>query len=258
MAREDLAAVLVPSADPHLSEYLPERWQGRQWLSGFTGSVGTLVVTADFAGVWADSRYWTQAEAQLAGTGIELMKMMAGQQTAPHVDWLAQNVPAGATVGVDGAVLGVAAARALAEALTARGIVLRTDLDLLDAVWPQRPALPDAARVRARRAARERGARREAGRSAPRDAGEGRAVALHLHARRPRLALQPARRRRQLQPGVRRARADRARRCASLFVADGKVPGALADALARDGSARRAVRARGRRARPRCPPAPRC
>jgi Xaa-Pro aminopeptidase len=142
MAREALAAVLVPSSDPHISEYLPEHWQGRQWLSGFTGSVGTLVVTADFAGVWVDSRYWTMAEAQLAGTGIALMKMMAGQQSAPHVDWLAENVAAGETVAVDGAVLGVAAARALKDALTARGIVLRTDLDLLDAVWPERPGLP--------------------------------------------------------------------------------------------------------------------
>jgi Xaa-Pro aminopeptidase len=142
MAREALAAVLVPSSDPHISEYLPEHWQGRQWLSGFTGSVGTLVVTADFAGVWVDSRYWTMAEAQLAGTGIALMKMMAGQQSAPHVDWLAENVAAGETVAVDGAVLGVAAARALQDALTARGIVLRTDLDLLDAVWPERPGLP--------------------------------------------------------------------------------------------------------------------
>jgi Xaa-Pro aminopeptidase len=142
MAREALAAVLVPSSDPHISEYLPGRWQGRQWLSGFTGSVGTLVVTADFAGVWVDSRYWTQAEAQLAGTGIALMKMMAGQQSAPHVDWLAENVAAGETVAVDGAVLGVAAARTLKDALTARGIVLRTDLDLLDAVWPERPGLP--------------------------------------------------------------------------------------------------------------------
>ncbi|SAK91087.1 aminopeptidase [Caballeronia glebae] len=144
MALDKLAAVLVPSADPHLSEYLPERWQARQWLSGFTGSVGTLVVTADFAGVWVDSRYWTQAETQLAGTGIVLMKMMGGQQTAPHVDWLAQHVPSGATVAVDGAVLGVAAARALSDALSARGIVLRTDLDLLDAVWPARPGLPEA------------------------------------------------------------------------------------------------------------------
>ncbi|WP_277186165.1 aminopeptidase P family protein [Caballeronia sp. BR00000012568055] len=144
MARDQIAAVLIPSADPHLSEYLPERWQGRQWLSGFTGSVGTLVVTADFAGVWVDSRYWTQAEAQLAGTGIQLMKMMGGQQTAPHVDWLAQNVAEGNVVSVDGAVLGVAAARALSDALTARGILLRTDADVLEAVWPERPGLPDA------------------------------------------------------------------------------------------------------------------
>ena len=101
MKQAGLAAWLVPSADPHLSEYLPGRWQGREWLSGFTGSVGTLVVTADFAGLWVDSRYWVQAEAQLAGTGIQLMKMFGGQQSAPHIDWLAQNVPTGATVGVD-------------------------------------------------------------------------------------------------------------------------------------------------------------
>ncbi|MDR5810053.1 aminopeptidase P family protein [Caballeronia sp. LZ019] len=144
LAADRFDAVLVPSADPHLSEYLPERWQARQWLSGFTGSVGTLVVTQDFAGVWVDSRYWTQAETQLAGTGIVLMKMMGGQQTAPHVEWLAENVPSGGVVVVDGAVLGVAAARALGDALTARGIALRTDVNVLDAVWPDRPGLPDA------------------------------------------------------------------------------------------------------------------
>jgi Xaa-Pro aminopeptidase len=65
MRREGIHALLVPSADPHLSEYLPGYWQGRQWLSGFHGSVGTLIVTADFAGVWADSRYWEQATKEL-------------------------------------------------------------------------------------------------------------------------------------------------------------------------------------------------
>jgi len=73
MRREGIHALLVPSADPHLSEYLPGYWQGRQWLSGFHGSVGTLIVTADFAGVWADSRYWEQATKELKGSGIELV-----------------------------------------------------------------------------------------------------------------------------------------------------------------------------------------
>lgn len=79
MRREGIHALLVPSADPHLSEYLPGYWQGRQWLSGFHGSVGTLIVTADFAGVWADSRYWEQATKELKGSGIELVKLQPGQ-----------------------------------------------------------------------------------------------------------------------------------------------------------------------------------
>ncbi|MGZ8994469.1 MAG: aminopeptidase P family N-terminal domain-containing protein, partial [Burkholderiaceae bacterium] len=141
MQRHGIAAVVVPSSDPHLSEYLPERWQGREWLSGFTGSVGTLVVAENFAGVWADSRYWTQAEGQLAGTGIELMKIGSSGSSA-HLDWLAENVARGAQVAVDGAVLGLSGARALQSALDQRGIELRTDLDLLNDVWDDRAALP--------------------------------------------------------------------------------------------------------------------
>ena len=142
MAAAGLAAYVVPSSDPHLSEYLPKRWQARQWLSGFTGSAGTLVVTADFAGVWADSRYWVQAQTELAGTGIELVKMAGGAQTQAHVEWLANRLTAGERVGVDGAVLGLAAARTLRDALEARSIALVTDRDLLDTVWTDRPALP--------------------------------------------------------------------------------------------------------------------
>jgi Xaa-Pro aminopeptidase len=138
------AACVVPSSDPHLSEYLPQRWQGRSWISGFTGSVGTLVVTADFAGVWADSRYWVQAEAELAGSGIELMKMRLGE-AQPHADWLAANLPEGARVAVDGAVLGMAAARALSATLAQRGITLDPAVDLLDTIWPDRPSLPTGA-----------------------------------------------------------------------------------------------------------------
>lgn len=140
---EGLAAVLVPSSDPHLSEYLPERWQGRQWLSGFTGSMGTLVITLDRAAVFADSRYWTQAEAELAGTGTELVRIPTGSSTH-HLDWLAREVPAGDAVGVDGDVLGLAAAQALRHALEAAGVKLRTDVDVLAHAWPERPGLPQA------------------------------------------------------------------------------------------------------------------
>ncbi|URI07011.1 aminopeptidase P family protein [Aquincola tertiaricarbonis] len=143
LARHQLAAVLVPSADPHLSEYLPERWQGRQWLSGFTGSMGTLVVTRDQAALFADSRYWVQAEAQLAGSGIELVKIATGGSTA-HVDWLARACQAGDTVGVDGNVLGLGAAQQLRSVLQAAGVQLRTDVDLLQELWPDRPGLPAA------------------------------------------------------------------------------------------------------------------
>jgi Xaa-Pro aminopeptidase len=143
LARHGLAAVLVPSSDPHLSEYLPERWQGRQWLSGFTGSMGTLVVTRDGAALFADSRYWVQAEAELAGSGIELVKIPTGNATR-HVEWLAGHVKAGDTVGVDGSVLGLAAAQGLRSALEAVGATLHTDFDVLAEIWPERPGLPAA------------------------------------------------------------------------------------------------------------------
>ena len=140
MQREGIDALLVPSADPHLSEYLPEHWQARQWLSGFQGSVGTLIVTADFAGLWADSRYWEQAQVELDGSGIQLVKLMAGQPGP--LDWLGSQVHAGATVAVDGAVMAVAAARQLREKLQHTGASLRTDIDLFAEIWPDRPPLP--------------------------------------------------------------------------------------------------------------------
>lgn len=140
MAGEGVDALLVPSADPHLSEYLPGHWQGRQWLSGFHGSVGTLVVTADFAGLWADSRYWEQAQHELAGSGIELMKLLPGQPGA--LEWLGEHVRYQGTVAVDGAVMALASARQLQERLKAREVRLLTHLDLLERVWDGRPALP--------------------------------------------------------------------------------------------------------------------
>lgn len=141
MARHQVDAFIVPSSDPHLSEYLPGRWKGREWMSGFTGSVGTFIATADFAGVWTDGRYWTQAEQELAGSEIKLMKIPSGASLL-HIDWLAANMQSGQTVAVDARVLGLSVERLLRDALAARGIKLRTDLDLLDEVWPDRPELP--------------------------------------------------------------------------------------------------------------------
>ncbi len=143
MQQENIQAVLMLSSDPHLSEYLPEHWKSREWLSNFTGSMGTLVVTPDAALLFADSRYWQQAEVELAGTGITLFKIVSAARQE-HVDWLAANVGAKNTVAVDGAVLGLAAGRALQAGLDARGVALRTDCDLMATVWADRPTLPQA------------------------------------------------------------------------------------------------------------------
>ncbi|WP_428424839.1 aminopeptidase P family protein [Methylibium sp.] len=141
MAVQRIDAVLLPSSDPHLSEYLPGHWQARAWFSGFTGSMATLVVLADRAALFADSRYWTQAEAQLAGTGIELVKIATGTAAA-HIEWIASALRPGQTLAVDAAVLGLAVAKQLRDAMDAARIALRTDSDPLTTAWPERPALP--------------------------------------------------------------------------------------------------------------------
>ena len=142
LVKQDLTAIIVPSADPHLSEYLPEYWQTRQWLTGFTGSVGTLVVTADFAGLWTDSRYWVHAADQLDGTGISLQKLAPGQPN--HIDWLAEHLAEGDSVAVDGNVLSIAEQDRLLDGFDASDITLITDRDVLTDIWADRPALPTA------------------------------------------------------------------------------------------------------------------
>lgn len=148
LKNNDISAIIIPSADPHLSEYLPEYWQGRQWLSGFTGSVGTLIVTHDFAGLWADSRYWVQAADQLEDTGITLQKLQPGSPN--HAQWLAANLNAGDSVAIDGNVLSLAEQDRLLDAFDEvadseeDGIRLITELDLLGEIWQDRPELPSA------------------------------------------------------------------------------------------------------------------
>lgn len=143
MAKRSIAACLVPTADPHLSEYLPAHWQAREWLSGFTGSAGTLVVTATEAGLWTDSRYFSQAEQQLAGSGIALMKQ--GVAHAPeHLAWLQQHLHQGDVIAIAGDSVSVATQRQIERLLGSVGIKLRVDLDLPGDIWPDRAALPKA------------------------------------------------------------------------------------------------------------------
>ncbi|HXE18312.1 MAG TPA: aminopeptidase P family protein [Castellaniella sp.] len=143
LVRAGLQACWVPTADPHLSEYLPEHWMARAWLSGFDGSAGGVLVTADFAGLWTDSRYWVQAEHQLQGSGITLMR--AGAPDVPDVlAWMCAHLRAGDRVAVDGRVLDCATAQRWHDALPGAGLSLVLDQDPVGAVWAGRPALPRA------------------------------------------------------------------------------------------------------------------
>ena len=144
MQKAGISAVIVPQTDAHQSEYLAEHWQVRKWLSGFTGSAGTLVVTLNEAYLWADSRYFIQAARQLAETGIELMK--DGLPDTPSIEsWLCSNLESGSTVGVDGMLFSVSAVSALKGALSAAGLTLDTCFAPIDEIWTDRPALPDDA-----------------------------------------------------------------------------------------------------------------
>lgn len=144
MDEAGIAAVIIPQTDAHQSEYLAEYWQVRQWLSGFTGSAGSLVVTADKALLWTDSRYFLQAAQQLESTGIELMK--DGLPATPSIEeWLCSTLPAGSTVGVDGMVFSVTDIERLSSALTHAGISVDTNFAPIDELWSGRPALPNDA-----------------------------------------------------------------------------------------------------------------
>lgn len=134
-------AVIVPSADPHQSEYTPERSQARAYMSGFTGSAGTVVVTADHAGLWTDSRYFVAAEAQLRNSEVSLHKS-AITGAIEYPEWLARHLSAGSRVGIDPRLIPVAAQRSLASRLGRGGITLVALDDPMAEVWPDRPALP--------------------------------------------------------------------------------------------------------------------
>lgn len=144
MRREHLAAFIFPSTDAHQSEYVAAHWQGREWISGFNGSAGTVVVTLTSAALWTDSRYFLAAEEQLKGTEYQLMKLKV-EGTPTIAQWLAQELAdvESPEVGIDGMVNSYHSATALISDLRKLGgISVRTNFDPLSIVWKNRPAIP--------------------------------------------------------------------------------------------------------------------
>lgn len=137
MIAKQLDAYFIPSSDPHSSEYLAEHWQGRRWLSGFTGTAGSLVVTLNDAGLWTDGRYYIQAEEQLKGSGIKLFRMV-DPGVPSWTQWLSQTLPKNGKVGFDGQTVTVDQA----DTLTSLGLEVVANEDLLNSIWLDRPTVP--------------------------------------------------------------------------------------------------------------------
>lgn len=134
-------AIIIPTEDPHQSEYPPAHWKLREWLSGFTGSAGMLVVTRDQAGLWTDSRYFIQAEEELKGSSIILHKVH--DRSAPgHLDWLNQNLSSGEKLLVINELIPYASFKKIGSKLEKKGILLEAINDPFSTIWPERPALP--------------------------------------------------------------------------------------------------------------------
>ena len=143
MQKEATDALIIMSADPHMSEYLPDHWKIRQWITGFTGSVGTIVITQDFAGLWVDGRYWVQAEQQLAGTGFVLQKLSHAPETT-HLAWLKQHLAPQSCIAVDGQSISIQAYQALKQLAEQYQFNLNLDSTAIASIWTDRPALPVA------------------------------------------------------------------------------------------------------------------
>ncbi len=141
MKEQGIDAYIIPSSDPHISEYLPEHYKCISWTSGFTGSAGTLVITLDFAGLWTDSRYFVQAVDQLEGSGFELVKLKV-QHAAEYVNWISEKFNNGATLAFDGNLASLAVAHAIKSTLEPLNFTINGHVDLLAPIWKGRPELP--------------------------------------------------------------------------------------------------------------------
>lgn len=142
MSENNIAVAIIPQSDPHQSEYIADHWQVRRWLSGFTGSAGTLVVTNSEALLWTDSRYFIQATDQLNGTGIKLMK--DGLIETPSItQYIIDNTPSGATIGIDGMVYSANEAESMKATFASHNININDAFNPIPEMWSDRPTLPD-------------------------------------------------------------------------------------------------------------------
>ena len=139
---KSISAFIIPSTDPHLSEYVAPHWKIREWISGFTGSAGTVVILDDKAGLWTDSRYFLQAAQQLEGTDITLYKEML-PETPTITDFLCQNIKPGETIGIDGKMFSVEQVEQMRRKLEAENIHLEICGDLSGEIWKERPGMPN-------------------------------------------------------------------------------------------------------------------
>lgn len=141
MAAQGISAFIVPSTDPHSGEYVPAYWECRKWISGFTGSAGTAVITTSKGGLWTDSRYFLQAADQLQGSGLTLFKDRL-PETPSISEWLGSILKAGEKVGIDGWVNSISETMQLQHALHSYGLELVTINDPFHTLWKNRPSLP--------------------------------------------------------------------------------------------------------------------
>ncbi|MFN8240117.1 MAG: aminopeptidase P family protein [Bacteroidales bacterium] len=137
-----VSAYYIPMGDPHMGEYIPDHWQIIKWLTGFSGSAATVIITKTFAGLWTDSRYFIQASVQIQDSGFELMKLNSADGLTP-VEWLSRNIARKTVIGFDGRLISLKTLRQFKEKLYGKNVTINTDCDLVDGCWEGRPALPD-------------------------------------------------------------------------------------------------------------------
>ena len=143
MKEKRIDAYIIPSSDPHLGEYITDHWRIIAWLTGFSGSSATVVITDTFAGLWTDSRYFIQAEVQLSGSGFVLMKPVLSEKK-DFIGWITDNITSGSKIALDGRIFSIEQTRRITKSLEGKNILFDFDCDLISGLWTDRPPMPNS------------------------------------------------------------------------------------------------------------------